>query len=254
MDNHSPLISVIMPAYNAEKYLEEAVRSVFAQTVTDWELILIDDCSSDHTGDLARSLAAEDVRVRFVQNCENLGVAKTRNRGLDLCRGRFVALLDSDDYWQPNMLERMHARALETGADIIYCSYAIVDESGKPLCGDFLVPPQTSFRESIVRSVITCSTVLITAELAKNNRFPTDMYHEDIALWFRILQNGGTARGVEEVLAAYRQHSDSRSSDKLRSALRRWPIYRKHLGMSVPDSILTIIRYGYHGLRKYKQL
>ena len=249
-----PLVSVIMPAYNAELYITEAVSSVLSQSVTDLELIVIDDCSHDQTKAIVNRFAQKDSRVRLIANEENVGVAKTRNRGLDLCCGKFVALLDSDDYWKPQMLEKMIARAEETKADIIYCSYAIVDEHGEKLCNDFIVPPSTTFKESIVRSVITCSTVLVTAELAKNNRFPTDMYHEDIAMWFRILKDGGVARGVPEVLAAYRQRADSRSAGKIKSACRRWPIYRRHLGMSVGQTIGTLIRYGYYGLIKFKRL
>ena len=250
----SPLVSVIMPAYNAEPYIEEAIRSVLNQTVNDLELIVIDDTSADRTRDIIHAIAQEDHRVRPVFNEQNLGVAKTRNRGLELCHGRYVALLDSDDYWKPQMLERMIARAEETGADIIYCSYELVDEAGKKVCNDFIVPPVTTFRESIVRSVITCSTVLVTGALAKENRFPTDMYHEDIAMWFRILKDGATACGVAEVLAAYRQHSGSRSSDKLVSACRRWPIYRKHLQMSVPQTIGVMVRYAFYGLKKFKRI
>ena len=250
----SPLVSVIMPAYNAEPYIEETIRSVLNQTVRDLELIVIDDTSVDRTRDIILAIAQEDHRVRPFFNESNLGVAKTRNRGLELCHGRYVALLDSDDYWKPWMLERMIARAEQTGADIIYCSYALVDEAGNKVCNDFIVPPETTFRESIVRSVITCSTVLVTGELAKKNRFPTDMYHEDIAMWFKILKDGALACGVAEVLAAYRQHSGSRSSDKLVSACRRWPIYRKHLQMSVPETISVMVRYAFYGLKKFRRI
>ena len=250
----TPLVSVIMPAYNAERYIEEAIDSVIAQTVSDWELLILDDGSTDKTREVAREYARKDARVQLLENEKNMGVARTRNRGLDLCRGDYVAFLDSDDYWKPVMLEKMIKRAEETGADIIYCSYAIVDEHGNPLCNDFMVPDSTDFESSIVRSVITCSTVLVTKKLAAENRFPVDMYHEDIAMWFRILQKGGTARGVEDVLSAYRQRADSRSAGKLASAVRRWPIYRKHLGLSVGKTVVTLARYGFYGLKKFKRL
>ena len=250
----TPLVSVIMPAYNAEPFIEEAISSVLSQTTSDWELIVIDDGSSDCTQKIISKFTSEDARVHLIINEENMGVAKTRNRGLDLFQGKYVALLDSDDYWAPQMLEKMIARAEETGADIIYCSYALVDEQGKKVCNDFIVPPATTFEESIVRSVITCSTVLITSKLAKNNRFPTNMYHEDIAMWFQILRDGGTARGVSDVLAAYRQRENSRSAGKLTSAIRRWPIYRKHLGMSVMQTVGVMIQYAYYGLKKFKRV
>lgn len=249
-----PLVTVITPAYNAEAFIKETIDSVLAQSVLSWEMIVIDDGSTDRTQEIVAKYAQTDARIRLIVNESNMGVARTRNRGMDLFQGRYVAFLDSDDYWEPQMLEKMVARAEETEADIIYCSYSLVDESGKKVCNDFIVPEKTNFEESIVRSVITCSTVLITAELAKNNRFPTDMYHEDIAMWFRILRDGGTACGVPEVLASYRQRKNSRSGDKLISAVRRWPIYRKHLEMSFFQSVKTMIGYAYYGLIKFKRI
>ena len=185
VSKENPLVSIIMPAYNAEAYIEEAISSVMAQTVSNWELLVIDDESKDNTKALVAALAEKDSRIRLVSNQQNMGVAKTRNVGLGLFRGKYVALLDSDDYWKPQMLEKMIARAEETHADIVYCSYELVDELGNKVCNDFIVPAETTFQESIVRSVITCSTVLLTEELARSNRFPTNIYHEDIALWFQ---------------------------------------------------------------------
>jgi teichuronic acid biosynthesis glycosyltransferase TuaG len=243
-----------MPAYNAEPFIEEAIASVIAQTVADWELIVIDDCSTDDTVQIVSAFVRQDPRIQLLTNASNMGVAKTRNRGLDLCRGQYVALLDSDDYWKPRFLEKMLERAEQTGADIIYCSYELVDEQGKKVCNDFIVPPETTFEESIVRSVILPSASLITSDVATESRFPTNMYHEDIALWFQILRDGGKACGVTDVLAAYRQREGSRSAGKLKSACRRWTIYRKHLGMPLGKSIVTMVRYGILGIKKYRRV
>jgi len=168
--------------------------------------------------------------------------------------GDYVALLDSDDYWQSQMLEKMLACAQETKADIIYCSYEIVDENGKKLCNDFIVPEQTDFKKSMIRSVITCSTVLLTKKIARNHRFPADIYHEDIALWFELLRDGVQARGVPEILAAYRQRSDSKTANKLKSACRRWVIYRKHLKLPLWQCVSLMIQYGYYGVKKFKRI
>lgn len=250
----TPLVSVVMPAYNVDSFIEEAIASVIVQTITDWELIVIDDCSTDDTRKLVGEMAEKDARIRLVSNASNMGVAKTRNRGLDLCRGQYVALLDSDDYWKPRFLEKMLERAEQTGADIIYCSYELVDEQGKKVCNDFIVPPETTFEESIVRSVILPSASLITSDVATESRFPTNMYHEDIALWFQLLKNGKKARGVPAVLVSYRQRANGRSANKILSACRRWTIYRKHLGMPLGKSIVTMVRYGLLGIKKYKRV
>lgn len=254
MERKPPLVSVIMPAYNAEQFIEEAIDSVISQTVSDWELIVIDDGSKDRTRQIVSGYVKKDKRISLLVNEENMRVARTRNRGLDICCGEYVALLDSDDYYEPNMLQKMVARARETNADIVYCSYALVDEQGKKVCNDFIVPEQTDFEQSLVRSVITCSSVLITREIAKNNRFPTDIYHEDIALWFQLLRDGAVARGVPEVLAAYRQRAGSKTANKITSAIRRWGIYRKHLKLPVHQCVGYMVRYAYYGLIKFKRI
>lgn len=249
-----PLVSVIMPAYNAEAFIKEAILSVLNQSVSDLELIVIDDGSTDKTQRIITELAQRDERIYPIVNEENMGVARTRNRGLALCRGKYVALLDSDDYWKPQFLEKMLQRAEETKADICYCSYEIVDEQGKKLCNDFIVPTNTDFDRFLEQTVISCSTAVMIDGLAKKYRFPTHIYHEDTALWLEILRDGAVARGVGEVLAAYRQRAKSRSSDKLVSAIRRWEIYRKYLKLPIGQSVRAIVRYAYYGLVKYKRL
>ena len=254
MMNEFPLVSVIMPAYNAEMFIEEAIDSVIAQTLTDWELLVIDDCSTDDTQRIAAEFAEKDSRIKVLINETNMRVAKTRNKGLELCQGQYVALLDSDDCYKPEMLQKMVDRAQKTNADIVYCSYELVDEQGQKVCNDFIVPEQTDFEQSLVRSVISGSNVLITREIAKNNQFPTNMYHEDIALWFQLLRNGAKAYGVTEIMTSYRQRVNSKTANKLTSAVRRWSIYRKWLGLPVYQCFSYMIRYAYYGVIKYKRI
>lgn len=253
-ERNEPLVSVVMPACNAERFVQEAIESVLAQSVSDLELIVVDDGSVDQTKQIVQEIAERDARVRLVENETNLGVAKSRNRGMDLCRGVYTAFLDSDDYWNRYFLEKMIARAEETKADIVYCSYCLVDEAGQKVCNDFLVPEAADYAYSLYRSVITCSTALLARKITKNYRFPDNVYHEDIALWFRILKEGGIACGVTEVLAAYRQRSGSRSSGKLKSAWRRWEIYRRYLGISRVESAVLMVKYGIYGLIKYRKV
>lgn len=248
-----PTVSVIMPAYNAEGFIETAVRSVMAQTFTDWELIVIDDCSGDSTASIVERLAREDDRIRFLRNEENRGVAATRNRGLDLCTGSYAALLDSDDIWHPEKLERQLRLARTAGADIVYCSYGIVDEQGRKKCDDFIVPEAADFDSSLTKMVISCSTALLSRRVVETYRFGTEYYHEDLALWLQILRDGCTARGVPEVLADYRVMEGTRASNKLRAALHRWPVYRKLLDFSVVKSARLLAQYALLGLKKYKK-
>ncbi len=249
-----PLVSVVMPTYNAEAYILSAVESVLNQTVTNIELIIIDDHSTDGTRELLQSAARKDPRVQVLQNEENIGAAQSRNRAFQAVRGQYVALLDSDDLWRPEKLERQLALARETDADIIYCSYEMIDEAGEKHWPDFIVPEQTNLKEMLSTSVISCSTALLKAELCRSYSFPKDVYHEDFAYWLLLLQQGFQARGVTEVLASYRVRENSRSSNKLRSACGRWSVYRNYLGLSMGQSLLAIEKYAVAGLRKYKKV
>ena len=175
MENkNAPLVSVIMPAYNAERFLEEAIRSVMSQTVTDWELLVLDDGSKDRTATIAADLAAQDSRIRFLPNEANMGVAKTRNRGFALCRGQYVALLDSDDVWHPDKLEKQLALAEQTDADMVYCSYGIMDEYSKPSRRDYVVRECVDLKALLRENCIGCSTVMLRRELVKTYRFIED--------------------------------------------------------------------------------
>ena len=254
MENkNAPLVSVIMPAYNAERFLEEAIRSVMSQTVTDWELLVLDDGSKDRTATIAADLAAQDSRIRFLPNEANMGVAKTRNRGFALCRGQYVALLDSDDVWHPDKLEKQLALAEQTGADIVYCSYGIMDEYGRKNCDDFVVPEQVDLKGFLARSVISCSTVLLSRKIVDCYRFITEFYHEDLVLWLQLLRDGYQANGVVEVLAQYRVMQGTRASNKLKSAWNRWQIYRRYLGFSWGKSVVLIVQYACLGIKKYRK-
>lgn len=248
-----PLVSVVMPAFNAQRFIAQAVESVRAQSVTDWELIVIDDGSTDETPYMVRRLSREDPRIRLVCNGENRGTAFSRNRGLELSRGKYIALLDSDDLWRPEKLARQLALVRESGADLIYSSYGIIDESGQRCCRNYLVPESVDEKRLLRENVIGCSTVLLTRRAAARCRFSDRFYHEDYALWLRLLRQGFRLAGAAEVLADYRLHRDSRAFDKVSSARCRWQVYRG-MDLSLPERGWCLACYALSGMRKYRRL
>ena len=125
------LISIIVPVYRTEAWLEKCVCSVLAQTDGNWELILVDDGSPDGSGALCDRLSEEDVRIRTVHQ-ENAGVSAARNRGLEEARGAYAVFLDSDDWVDADYLERLRAWQKESGAELVVCGYALEDGSGAP--------------------------------------------------------------------------------------------------------------------------
>lgn len=251
MEKKTPIVSVIMPAYNAERFVEAAIRSVMAQTITDWELLVLEDGSTDGTALVVQKLAQEDHRIHFLPNVSNMGVARTRNRGLDLCRGRYIALLDSDDIWLPDKLEKQLELAERTGADIVYCSYGIIDENSKPCLRDYLVAECISFESLLKENCIGCSTVLLKRKTIERHRFVEDFYHEDYVLWLQLLREGYKAVGCREILTQWRWLANSRSYNKRRSARKRWLIYRRYLSLPLWKSAWCFAGYTILGLRKY---
>lgn len=251
MAEQHPMISVIMPAYNAEQYIETAIRSVMAQTVTDWELLVLDDRSCDGTCAVVENLAVEDSRIRLIRNEQNKGAARVRNQGLDLCRGEYVALLDSDDAWLPEKLERQVERLQVTGAHLCYCSYEVMDGRGEKTRVDYLVPEETDFEKMLRENVIGCSTVLLRREVIEKYRFNADFYHEDYVLWLQLLKDGCRVVGCREVLARWRLIETSRSFHKGNAAKNRWKIYREYLKLPLVKSVRVFGAYVCSGLKKY---
>lgn len=244
------MVTIIMPAYNCEKYLEEAVESVKAQTYRDWKLLIIDDCSKDGTFALARRLAESDERIRVFHNEVNSGVSKTRNRGIREADTEWIAFLDSDDVWVAEKLEKQLALADEA-TGIVYCSYDFINEAGEPIKKPFIVPAETNFRRMLTSSVISCSTALVRTSLMKKHFFDPTIFHEDYVLWMELLSIPCKAVGNTEVLAHYRQSSSAKNIRKGNAAKARWRIYRENLHLSLFTSVRVFLGYAVKGVIKY---
>ncbi len=244
------MVTVIMPAYNCEKYLKDAVESVKAQSCEQWVLLIIDDCSTDGTGALAEELAAADERIRVLHNEKNCGVGRTRNRGIQEASSEWIAFLDSDDVWEPDKLERQLKIACQ-GADLVYCSYDLIDQNGKPIRRPFLVPEETDFRSMLSSNAIGCSTTLIRTSILKDHLFNPEVFHEDYLLWMELLKEKYTARGDRKVLSHYRQVSGAKNIRKGNAAKERWRIYREYLQLDWCTSALAFFGYAIKGILKY---
>jgi len=246
-----PLVSIIMPAYNCETYIEEAIKSVLNQSIDEWELIVIDDCSTDTTYNIARHIANKDDRIQVYQNEENMGVAKTRNRGIALCQGEYIAFLDSDDVWCPKKLEIQINRIKEICADICYCSYEIIGANGDKVRPDYVVPQYIDYNGLLIENVMQCSAMLVKANIVKHYMFNTEYYHEDYILGLMMLRDGKRAIGCEEILLRWRYMKNSRSFNKIASSINRWRIYRYFLRLSFIKCLKLFLGYTFAGFRKY---
>lgn len=252
-DDEQPAVSVVMPAYNARGSIDASIASVRAQTLADWELIVVDDGSSDGTRELVREYAAQDSRIKYVANPRNLGVAMTRNRGLDLARGRYIAFLDSDDLWMPGKLAAQVAFLDNTGIAISYGAYRRVDEASVILA-DVIPPAWVDYRAMLRSNFIGNLTGIYRREALGDLRFQA-LGHEDYLFWLNALRRVGLARATpfDGPIAAYRVAKGSRSANKLRAMGWQWAIYRKYLRLSLPSSIWFFFHYIFLALAKRRR-
>lgn len=245
------LFSVIMPAYQCERWIQEAISSVQQQTEQAWELIIIEDCSTDHTWDIVQRAAVEDKRIKIYRNSQNQGVAKSRNRGMRLARGKYIAFLDGDDRWLPNKLAAQYRLLSEEKCEICYTSYEYIDENGNRIGKRYCVPQQFSKEEFLKENFIGCSTAAFSKEFAVAIFLREEYQHEDYVFWLELMEKGALFCGITDVLAEYRILSSSRSANKSKAALGRWRIYRDFMHFGVYESFCYEIQYIVRGLKKH---
>lgn len=230
------LISIIVPVYNAENFIEETMDCVRAQTYPDWELLLVEDCSSDNTVTLIRQYMekAQDPRIRLLRQPSNMGAARARNRGVKEANGRYIAYLDADDLWMPEKLEKELAFMKEKGAAFAFTGYEFADENGKGMGKVVHVPAKLTYRQALSNTTIFTTTVMFDLERLSREQLEMPVIKsEDTALWFRVLRSGVTAYGLDENLVKYRRPGKSLSSNKLAALRRIWNLYRKEEGLNV---------------------
>lgn len=236
------LISIIVPVYNAGAYIEETIAMVQAQSYQDWELILVDDCSKDDSRiKIERCIAGQGRDIRLIAKPENEGVARARNTGLAAARGRYIAFLDADDVWMPDKLEKELAFMEKHQAAFAFTAYEFGDENAKGTGKVVHVPETLTYDKALSRTVIFTTTVLIDRTKIDGNLIQMpEVKSEDTATWWRILRNGFTAYGLDEVLAIYRRPPKSLSSNKLEAVRRIWRLYRKEEKLSLIKSIYCL--------------
>ena len=244
-----PRVSVVTPAYNAARFLEQTIRSVQAQSFTDWEQIVVDDGSVDGTRDVVRRLARGDSRIRLLER-PNEGAARARNAGMTEARGRYLAFLDSDDLWVPEKLQEQVRHMEGTGSVFSFTGYSLIDEEGRSVGRPVRIPARMSYRDLLENTIIGCLTVMLDRLNLGDLEMPPLPQHEDLALWFRILKSGVSATGIQRDLARYRIVRGSASRNKVRSALHMWHVYRSIEHLSLPRAGWSYAHYAWNAYWK----
>ena len=246
---NKPLVSVIMPVYNGEKYIRKAVESVYEQEVS-LELLVIDDGSTDHTEEVLSAYEGRE-DFRYIKNQQNMGAAGSRNRGVGLAQGTYIAFLDADDWWEPGKLKEQLKRLEETGYVLCSTGRELMNADGSSTGRTIPVKEKITYRELLKHNSINCSSVVLKTEVAKNYPMEHDDSHEDYLTWLKILRKYGPAVGINRPLLKYRMSKGSKSGNKKKSAVMTYKVYR-YMGYNHLQCSLFFISYAIHGFWKYR--
>lgn len=243
-----PLVSIIMPAYNCASTISISIQSVLAQSYENWELLIVDDGSTDHLQDIINKYA--DTRIHYFRQPANLGVAQARNRGMQEAKGRFIAFLDSDDAWSPVKLEIQISYMLKNQFAFTYTWYQQFHDDLDHLGRVVQTKPWVDYRRLLCGNDIGCLTVVIDRSKIKDIIMPQER-HQDYITWLNILKQGGKAYSIPKVLAYYRESDHSLTGNKFKSLLWTWDVYRKSQRLSFIKSLYCLFFYIYYGIQKH---
>ena len=219
-------VTVVVPVYNAASFITDTIMSVLKQNHTDWELLLVDDGSTDTGREVMEKFLSD--KVRILDNTEQKGAAGARNTGIKAATGRYIAFIDADDLWLPDKLSRQVEFMREKDTAFSFTGYEFADETGKGLGKVVRVPDRISYKEALKNTTIFTSTVMFDMEkLSKEDILMPYVKSEDTATWWKVLKTGRDAFGIDKSLTLYRRMGRSLSSNKLEAIRRIWNLYRK---------------------------
>lgn len=244
------LVSIITPSYNSSEFIEDCIKSVIVQTYTNWEMIIVDDCSVDKSRDIITKLSLLDKRISIVFLEKNVGAAEARNIAIRKAKGKYIAFLDSDDLWNSDKLEKQLLFMKENDIVFSFSSYQIISEDGLNLKNIIRAPKEMTYHTYLKNTIIGCLTVIIDKEKVGYFEMPDIRSSHDMALWLLIMKRGFLAYGLDENLAKYRIVSASNTSSKVKAAKDVWRVYREVEGLNIFYSFWCFINYIFNAMKK----
>ena len=242
-------VSIIVPMYNAEKFIRKTIESVLAQTYQNWEMLIMNDVSTDNSLAVVSGYAKKDKRIKIINTEKNVGVVKGRNFLIDLASGKYIAFLDADDYWHNEKLEKQIKFMKEKNASISCTEYTRVKENEEKI-NDVIIKEEISYNDMLKNNYLGCLTVIYDAKKIGKRYFKELEKNEDYVLWLEIVKDVSTIYGLKENLAYYRVLDNSRSSNKVKTAKVRWEIYRKIEKLSLLKSLYYFLHYAIRAVLK----
>jgi teichuronic acid biosynthesis glycosyltransferase TuaG len=245
--NH--LVSIITPAYNCSATIEETINSVLQQSYSNWEMIIVDDCSSDNTVDIVSAYVRKDERIKLIRMEQNSGSAATRNTAIQRAKGQFIALLDSDDLWKPKKIESQLNFMVQNGYAFSFTAYDVFRISSDKHRRIFEVPEKINYKQYLRNSIIGCLTVMVNKEKIPDFHMENG-YLEDVLTWMFYLRKGIVAYGLNENLASYRLSGNSKSARKIKNAQRHYQCLKQQEGLSFFSRLFCQVGYAVMASKK----
>lgn len=244
------MVSVIMPCYNMENYVADSIASVQRQTYPHWELLIVDDASTDGTVEIVKNLAEQDEKIRFVVKTQHSGIADTRNQCIQMAKGRFLAFLDADDIWHPEKMETQLRFMLDNNVGFTYTTYDWIDEEGHTLNKFINTIGNLDYEKYLRNTIIGCSTVMVDTSIVGQVVVPSFRTSEDTATWLNILKEGHLAYALDEPLVSYRIRRKSASSNKLKASSDLWKVYRQNEKLPFFKALYYFGCYAFNAIKK----
>lgn len=244
----NPIVSVIIPAYNCAGTIRQSIESALMQQV-EKEILVINDCSKDELDSVMEDYRDNPV-IFYVKNEKNLGASGTRNKGVALARGKYIAFLDADDWWEGQKLLIQIERMEKTECVLCCTARELVTPDGEKTGRVIPVKERISYKELLHHNSINCSSVLIRTDVMKQYRMEHEDSHEDYILWLKILEKYQNACGINQPLLKYRLTTRGKSGNKIKSAMMTFKVYR-YAGFGIVRSVLYFCSYAIHGVWKY---
>lgn len=245
------LVSIITPAYNAAAYIAETIESVLAQTYTNWEMLIVNDCSKDNTPEIVESYAAKDKRIKLINLKQNSGAAVARNTAIQNAKGRYIAFLDSDDLWKKEKLQKQIQFMQRNGYAFTFTNYQYLKLKPDEKLRIIKVPKSLTYEQSLKNTIIGCLTVIVDRKQTGNFQMPLVRAGQDHLTWWLLMKRGFKAYGLQENLAEYRRVEGSISHNRFKAIKRHWKLYREYERLSLVKSVYCFICYALHAVKKH---
>jgi teichuronic acid biosynthesis glycosyltransferase TuaG len=243
-------VSIITPTFNSEKYIKKTIQSVINQTYKNWELIIVDDCSSDSTSDIIIEYTKIDSRIKLLVNNVNCGAAISRNRAITQSTGRFLSFLDADDIWFYNKLELQTNFMLINNYPISFTSYCLINDDGENLNQVVNAVKEIGYNGYLKNTIIGMSTSMIDLWQTGVVEFINIRTRQDTYLWISLLKKGFKAYGIDSILVNYRLSKNSISKNKFKAAKNVWILYYKYENFGILKSFYYFSYYLLNAIKK----